>query len=154
MTLVLASAYAGRAGSLPTDVLEQRLQQNMRQIDLPPDQFVRAMIPTLFSESAPAELLDEFAAIMSEVHPAGFRACARSLAEADLRDVLPRIEVPTLLMYGDKGVRAPLNVAQDLHVKIPGSRLVVMRGVGHMISVEAPELFSTEVRAFLRSVQG
>lgn len=154
MTLVLASAYAGWAGSLPADVLEQRLQQNLRQIDLPPDQFVRAMIPTLFSESAPAELVDEFAAIMSEVHPAGFRACALSLAEADLRDVLPRIEVPTLLMYGDKDVRAPLNVAQDLHIKIPGSRLVVMQGVGHMISVEAAGLFSTEVRAFLRSVQG
>ena len=78
---------------------------------------------------------------------------ARALAEADLRDVLRRIAVPTLLLYGDKDVRAPLTVAQDLHLKIPNSTLVVMRGVGHMSSVEAAELFNTEVRGFLRSVQ-
>jgi pimeloyl-ACP methyl ester carboxylesterase len=105
-TLVLASAYAGWAGSLPPEVVEQRLQQSLQLADRPPDQFVRAMIPTLFSESASAEKVDEFAAIITEFHPAGFRTMARSLAEADLRDVLPRIDVPTLLMYGDKDVRA------------------------------------------------
>ena len=29
---------------------------------------------------------------------------ARSSAEADLRPVLPRVEVPTLLLYGDQGL--------------------------------------------------
>lgn len=149
MTLVLAAAYAGWAGSLPPEVVEQRLRQSLQLADRPPDQFVRAMIPTLFSESASAERVDEFAAIMSEFHPAGFRAMARSLAEADLRDVLPRIDVPTLLLYGDKDVRAPLNVAEDLHAAIPTSRLVVMPGVGHMSSLEAAERFNAEVRSFL-----
>lgn len=149
ITLVLAAAYAGWAGSLPPEVVEQRLRQSLQLADRPPDQFVRAMIPTLFSESASAERVDEFAAIMSEFHPAGFRAMARSLAEADLRDVLPRIDVPTLLLYGDKDVRAPLNVAEDLHAAIPTSRLVVLPGVGHMSSLEAAERFNAEVRSFL-----
>lgn len=149
ITLVLAAAYAGWAGSLPPEVVEQRLRQSLQLADRPPDQFVRAMIPTLFSESASAERVDEFAAIMSEFHAAGFRAMARSLAEADLRDVLPRIDVPTLLLYGDKDVRAPLNVAEDLHAAIPTSRLVVMPGVGHMSSLEAAERFNAEVRSFL-----
>jgi pimeloyl-ACP methyl ester carboxylesterase len=43
-------------------------------------------------------------------------------------------------------------VARDLHARIPTSTLVVMPGVGHMSSVEAPERFATEVRGFLRSV--
>lgn len=149
ITLVLAAAYAGWAGSLPPEVVEQRLRQSLQLADRPPDQFVRAMIPALFSESASAERVDEFAAIMSEFHPAGFRAMARSLAEADLRDVLPRIDVPTLLLYGDKDVRAPLNVAEDLHAAIPTSRLVVLPGVGHMSSLEAAERFNAEVRSFL-----
>jgi len=90
---------------------------------------------------------------MAKFHPAGFRAFASALAEADIRDVLAHIQVPTLLIYGDKDVRAPLKVAQDLHRKIPGSRLVVIPGVGHMSSVEAPERFNAEVRGFLRSLQ-
>src|SRR3990172_7735773 len=36
MTLVLASAYAGWAGSLPAEVVEQHLQQWLREADLPP----------------------------------------------------------------------------------------------------------------------
>src|SRR5206468_77464 len=127
--LVLAGAYAGWAGSLPPEVVEQRLQQALELADLTPDQLVQALVPTMFSELAPADLVKGFAASLSEFHPVGLRAMARSFAEADLRDVLPRIEVPTLLLYGDKDVRAPLNGAEALHAAIPGSRLVVLTGV-------------------------
>jgi hypothetical protein len=41
------------------------------------------------SGRAPAELAEEVVAIMSEFHPAGYRAMARAFAEADLRDFLP-----------------------------------------------------------------
>ncbi|MDP9223320.1 MAG: alpha/beta hydrolase [Actinomycetota bacterium] len=153
-TLVLAGAYAGWAGSLPPEVAEERLQLSLRSADLPPNEFVPAMIRSMFSDTAPAEIIHGFAEIMAEFHPAGFRAMVRSLAEADLRDVLPRVDVPTLLLYGDEDVRAPLTVAEDLHAAIPTSRLVVIPGVGHMSSVEAGERFNAEVRRFLRSVKG
>jgi pimeloyl-ACP methyl ester carboxylesterase len=148
-TLVLAGAYAGWAGSLPSDVVEQRLQQSLRSSDLSPSQFVAAMLPTMFSKSASKERVDEFAASVLEFHPAGFRAMALASAEADLRDVLPHIDVPTLLLYGDEDVRAPLHVGEALHASIPSSRLVVMTGVGHVSSVEAAERFTGEVRDFI-----
>jgi len=148
--LVLASAYAGWAGSLPAGVVEQRLQQAMRLADLPPDRLVTELMPTMFTDSAPAELVEEFAASVREFHPVGLRANSRAFAEADLRDVLPTIDVPTLLLYGDEDVRAPSNVAHDLHARIPGSRLVVIPGAGHVCSIDAAERFNSEVRAFLR----
>jgi pimeloyl-ACP methyl ester carboxylesterase len=149
-TLVLASAYAGWAGSLPAEVVEQRLQQALRLADLPPDRLVAELVPTMLTDSAPPELVEEFATSMREFHPAGLRANSRAFAEADLRDVLPTIDVPTLLLYGDKDVRAPSNVAHDLHARIPGSRLVVISGAGHVCSIDAAERFNSEVRAFLR----
>ena len=151
-TLVLVAAYAGWAGSLPPGVAASRLQLSLELAARPPDEFVQAMTPTLFSASAPAETMKGFAAIMSELHPAGFPAMARALAEADLREVLPRIDVPTLLVYGDQDVRAPLSVAEDLRAAIPTSRLVVLPGVGHMVNVEAPERLTAELRAFVSSV--
>ncbi len=153
-TLVAASAYAGWAGSLPGEVVEQRLQQTIPDLDLPPDHVVAKYIPGLLTQSAPSALFDEVAAIMLDFHPAGMKAMTRALAEADLRDVLPRIDVPTLLLYGDKDVRSPLKVAQDLHARIPRSRLVVIPGVGHLNNVEAADRFNAEVRTFLRSVKG
>jgi len=148
---VLAGAYAGWAGSLPAEVVEERLQQALRLADLPPDRLVDELLPTLFTDSARAELVEELAASMREFHPAGLRANARAFAEADLRDVLPQIAVPTLLLYGDKDVRASLDVARGLHAGIPGSRLVILEGVGHVSNVEAPERFNAELRAFLRA---
>ena len=153
MTLVLAGAYAGWSGSLPADVVEQRLSRSLESADLAPQEFVGSMIPTMFSEAASPDTIDEFAESMAEFHPAGFRAMARSLAEADLRDVLPRIDVPTLLMYGDKDVRAPLSVGEDLHAAIPTSSLVVLSGAGHVSSVETPELFNSELRTFLHNAR-
>ena len=78
---------------------------------------------------------------------------ARAFAEADLRDVLPDVNVPTLLLYGDNDVPAPLNVARDLLEAIPTAGLVVLPGVGHISNAEAPERFNAEVRAFLCSAR-
>jgi len=147
-TLVLASAYAGWAGSLPAEVTEQRLGQAMVLADLPPAEFVGTLLPTMFGDATPPESVDAFAASMLGFHPAGFRAMARASAE-DLRDALPRIDVPTLLIYGARDVRAPLPVAEDLHTAIPGSSLVVLPDVGHACNVEAPEAFNQAVRRFL-----
>jgi len=151
-SLVLASAYAGWAGSLPPQIVEERLQQVLQLADLPPDRFVAAVLPTMFSRSVSAQTLQEFGANISNFHPDGLRSMARAFAEADVRDVLGRIDVPTLLLYGDADVRAPLDVAEKLHAAIPASELVVMAGVGHVSSVEAGARFSTEMRTFLRSV--
>jgi pimeloyl-ACP methyl ester carboxylesterase len=150
-TLVLASAYAGWSGSLPRHEVERRLRQVLELADLPPDGFVREVIPTLFSEGTPAETIEAFAASASGFHPPGLRAMARSMAEADLRDVLPRIDVPTLLLYGGDDVRAPRDVAEGLRAAIPTARLVVFPGIGHLINLEACERLNAEIRAFLRS---
>jgi pimeloyl-ACP methyl ester carboxylesterase len=149
MTLTLASAYAGWGGSLPADVTEQRLRQALVLADLSPDDFAGALLPTMFSEATPRESVDEFGASMRTFHPAGFRAMAHASAE-DVRDVLPRIKVPTLLVYGEKDVRAPLTVAEELHAAISGSTLVVLPDAGHVCNIEAPEEFNSAVRSFLR----
>lgn len=147
--LVLASAYAGWAGSLLPDIAEERLQLSLRLSRLPAAELVAALLPGMFSAGAPADRVSAFAANISEFDPAGFRVMAMASAEADLRDVLPLIDVPTLLLYGDQDVRAPREVAEALLAAIPGARLVMMPGVGHVSSVEAPDRFCAEVRSFL-----
>ena len=71
--------------------------------DLPPEEFLQGW-PGLLTRAASAELVNELASIWAAnsgtVHPAGYRAMAHSMAEADLRDVLPRIQIPTPLLYG------------------------------------------------------
>ena len=129
--LILASAYAGWAGSLPPEVAEQRLRQALALADGTPEALVGALLPTMFSKTMPAETVDNFRSSMQAFHPSGFRAMAWASAE-DVRDVLPHIKVPTLLVYCDRDVRAPLAVAEALQAAISDSRLVVLPDAGHL----------------------
>lgn len=150
-TLILASAYAGWAGSLPAEVVEQRLQLMLRNSKLPPDQWAPALVGTFFSKDPSAEIVREASSIVSDLHPGATRVAMQAFAEADLRNVLPRIDVPTLLLCGEDDVRAPRPVWEALHSGIRGSKLVLIPGAGHVIDIEAAEPFNAEVRAFLRA---
>lgn len=150
-TLILASAYAGWAGSLPAETVQQRLGLMLRNSELPPEQWAPALIETLVTENAPPGLVAELASIISEFHPAATRVATRAFAEADLRDVLPRVDVATLVIVGEEDVRAPRDVWEPLHSSIRGSGLVLLPGVGHLVDMEASDRFNAAVRAFLRA---
>lgn len=153
-TLILASAYAGWAGSLPPDEVERRLEAVTRDSYLPAPELTSRFLETLFTGEASDEPVEELAAIIADFHPHGARTMARAMAEADLRDVLPRVAVPTLLVHGDADVRAPRPVVEHLHASIPGSELVVVPGAGHQVNWEAADRFTGLVRDFLRRHDG
>ncbi len=140
-SLILASAYAGWAGSLSPEETAARLEGVLAAADLPLEEVLEAF-PGVLSAGAPSGLLEELTVMWADNtgsrKPGGYRAMAHSMAEADLRDVLPRIEVPTLLLYGELDQRSPLKVANELNQRIPSSQLVVIEGVGHSANVEAP----------------
>ena len=73
------------------------------------------------------------------------------MAEADQRDLLPRIAVPTLLIWGEQDVRSPLSVARKFEQAIPDTRLVVIPDCGHVSNLEQPERFNEAVREFCRA---
>ena len=125
----------------------------VKMIDLPPDEWAREWLPTLLTDSVPADVRGELTRVLSGFHPEGQRILLNSgFAEHDLRDILPRIAVPTLLVYGENDVRSPLNVAQAMHASIPGSRLVIIPEVGHMVDMQAPGQLNVEIRRFLQSI--
>jgi pimeloyl-ACP methyl ester carboxylesterase len=46
-----------------------------------------------------------------------------------------------------------MTVAHQMHDAIPGARLAVIAGAGHVSNLEEPAQFNTEVREFCLSVQ-
>jgi pimeloyl-ACP methyl ester carboxylesterase len=125
----------------------------LRDASLPPGEFVRRYLPGMFGSSPRQGALDELARVMSGFHPVGFRLMATALAHADTRDLLPKIHVPTLLVWGDADVRSPMTVAHQMHDAIPGARLAVIAGAGHVSNLEAPAQFNAAVREFCLSLQ-
>jgi len=147
--LILTAAYAGWAGSLPPDVVAKRLEDALRDLAMSPEALAQSFLPTLFTERAPEEMRDRLLTVMREMRPTGARPMLHALAEADLRDVLPTIAVPTLLLYGAEDVRSPMSVADAMHAAVPTSSLVMLPEVGHQSNVESPGAFNDAVAAFL-----
>jgi len=61
--------------------------------------------------------------------------------------------MPTLIIWGDRDDIIPVSHAYAAHQAIPGSRLVIIEGVGHFPQIEAPEQFVDALVDFIESTE-
>jgi non-heme chloroperoxidase len=71
--------------------------------------------------------------------PGSVRRGLLESVQADLRADLPRIAVPVLVVTGSEDRFASPARARALADRIPGARVVVLAGAGHMLPFERPE---------------
>ncbi|RLA30528.1 MAG: alpha/beta hydrolase [Gammaproteobacteria bacterium] len=72
----------------------------------------------------------------------------KSLTLADYRDVLPAIEVPTLLVHGDTSHFYSVELAEYIRGAIPDARLHVYEGTDHSPHLWQRERFLDDLRTF------
>ena len=149
-TLILVGGYAGWKGSLPEEEVQARLAGVREMLAAAPEAF-DPTFPGLFAGEPPPEfasLLEEMAA---GVRPQTLAIQLALMAKADLREGLPSVAVPTLLVWGEHDVRSPLSVARQFEEAIPDTELVVIPGCGHFCNLERPGPFTDAVRRFCRT---
>lgn len=71
------------------------------------------------------------------------------LKTEDIRKLLPKLDIPVLLIHGDIDPICKVEASKYMAELIPGSQLVVFEGVGHAPFLEQPERFSEIVGEFL-----
>ncbi|AYD41049.1 alpha/beta hydrolase [Clostridium fermenticellae] len=67
----------------------------------------------------------------------------------DLRPCLPKINVPTLLIWGDQDEETPLSFGQIMEKEIPDAALIVFKGAGHFAYLDKINDFNKIVSKFL-----
>jgi pimeloyl-ACP methyl ester carboxylesterase len=150
-TLILVDTYAGWKGSLPEEEVRARLADARRGIAAPAAE-LDEYLPGLFAGDPPAELVPLLREMAAAVRPESLMTALSAMAaDADQRDLLPRIDVPTLLIWGELDARSPLGVARQLERAIPNAELVVIPDCGHVSNLERPGRFNDAVRAFCRA---
>ena len=110
---------AGRAFAMETDDWAERM---------------RALAPFAFADGAGPELLDPFIEkkVADVQHPEGYRGQISAVLAHDTYDRLPLIDRPTMIVTGDGDRVIPGASSHVLHERIPGSRLEVVAGAGHL----------------------
>ena len=90
-----------------------------------------------------------FEGLMKGTGKPGFVDAMRGCLEYDLRDRLPSIGCPTLVVWGDKDMTIPVADADKFTELIKGSRKLIMADTGHVAMAERPVTFNDHLAEFL-----
>ena len=71
------------------------------------------------------------------------------IGRIDSRPTLARIACPTLVLCGREDAILPLELSEEMHAGIAGSRLVVVERCGHMSAMEQPEAVTAALQEWL-----
>ncbi len=72
-------------------------------------------------------------------------ALTAAMLRSDSSDTLATITAPTLFVVGDEDTIAPRGESEQMRTLVPGSRLEVIRGAGHLSNLERPAAFNALV---------
>lgn len=87
--------------------------------------------------------------MIEAVDAEGYARCCELLASIDLRDDLPRVPHPTVVVRGDHDPSADASSTQLLLDCLPNARLVVIPRAAHMPVAEQPAAFAAAVNEHL-----
>ncbi len=65
-----------------------------------------------------------------------------------------KIDVPTLIIVGEKDELTPPKYAKFFHDHIPYSELIVVPDAGHMVMIERPDVVNDAIKKFIKKVTG
>ena len=148
--LVLACTTPGGASSFPMPAQTASLM--LEAAELPPEVALRRFVENALGEGSSAELVQQIVAYRTANPPdlGGWQSQAAAGATHDAYDRIGRIAAPALVLHGtEDAVVDPRNA--NLLVKwIPGARVELLPGAGHLLFWEEPDRFAQLVRAFLQ----
>ncbi len=112
-----------------------------------------SMLPKLVSEATKnqqAAVVKELENMILATDPQAIAATQRGMAQRrDMTELLPSIDVPTLVVCGSEDVISPPEEMESFANLIPNAQFVQIENAGHLAPLEQPELVNKAVRSFL-----
>ena len=147
--LVLVATTPGGARAFPMP--PQTVALMTRSPGLDPLEALRLFVVNALAPDAPQGLVDEIVAYRAAnpPDPAGWRALAAAGAAHDASTRLGEIRAPTLVVHGTADNVVDVRNATLLAGAVPGARIELFEGAGHLLPWEQPQEFSALVEEFL-----
>jgi pimeloyl-ACP methyl ester carboxylesterase len=104
------------------------------------------LVSETFDDGVFAELVHQY----SDLDMEAFFQNLKAIGTHDASDVLPLIDVPVLVITGDRDTFTPRALAQQMARNIRTAEMLVVRGGTHYTCVEFPELVNLRMERFFR----
>ncbi len=144
LALLCTSPKFGLDGTQPEEWRAARLaplDASVTPADMAPE-----VLTALAAPGADPAVIDEAARAMARVPASGLRAAIACLVTHDTRARLREITAPTAVLVGERDEETSVAYASALADGIPGARLIVIPGAGHLLNLEAPAAVNRVLR--------
>lgn len=112
--------------------------------------WVEREVRSMFSPAVPKDVFEWVVTDVLNNPRENYFEIAKSIWDWEAGENLGRINVPTLLMVGEKDKRVPPHFSHLLHSMIPNSRLIIVEKAGHCLPLECYEVVNKEIIKFLK----
>lgn len=118
-----------------------------------PESFARASVEAFATgRPLPADFVEQMVEDACAVPAHVWRAVMHGLLDADPPTDTGRIAVPTVALWGDRDEVLTRAEQERLVGAVPGARLVVYEGTGHLVLWEEPERVAADLVALAREI--
>ncbi|MGI8650940.1 MAG: 3-oxoadipate enol-lactonase [Rubrobacter sp.] len=93
--------------------------------------------------------LQETAEMLDGTPGEGYAGCCEAIRDMDLRERLPRITAPTLVISGLDDPATPPEMLKEIHAAVPDSTLTVIPEAAHLANLEQPDIFNEALLSHL-----
>ena len=111
-----------------------------------------ARVDMLLAQPADPALRAEVVETMARIDPAAYRIGADAVWLADQSERAASVNVPTLVLVGSEDSITPPALSKQLAELIPGARLQLIEGAGHISNAERANAFDAAVGSFIESL--
>jgi len=145
-SLILVDTFAFYPGGVGS--MDDRIT-TLEQLGI--EDFARSRAPKVLHPEAAADRIEFVRSQMSSIPLDVYKAATRATWTGDYRDLVPRIDVPVLVMWGEKDTLiAPYECSAEIAYSLrePG-KVTVVPHAGHLPNVDNPEFFNHTVTEFI-----
>ena len=154
LTLVATSAASGQRAH--DDSALERHQRLVEQQLAPLDrgatltELAPKIIENLIGDQSDPTGLEQAILSQAGLSEHGYRAAINCLANFDQESTLADIQVPTLLVAGEKDPMIAPAAMQAMAEAIPGTDIEILSGCGHLVNLEQSATFNRILDTFLQ----
>ena len=151
--MVLCDTHFG-LGNLEKDEINKFINSRKKPLleGLQPKDIALPVTKSLVGNLNNKVAIEKLVSSMSKLHKESYLKTIDTSMSTFHDHIFPKIDVPTLILVGEKDTLTPPSMALEIHKLIKNSKFSIIEEAGHLINIENPKNFNYKVLQFLKNL--